>query len=144
MRFGFNAISDDAKGKLESLGIKWFEKDGFWIVETEAYDKHEEEWREKRPNYEFREDIPRELHKEWAAQGTRIWKNPDTGHYFYLIHDCVFTMQPRLHTDHRFNPPTVEEISYFDLVNKDDQDRYRDILIQRPANADTVGGGVLI
>src|SRR5215831_21355380 len=105
MRFGFTALSDSAKTQLESLGIRYFPQDTMWVIETEAYDQRESEWRGKRENYESSVSIPGELKKEWNAQGTRVWKNPDTGRYFYLIKDHVFWMQPTIYVDRRFNPP---------------------------------------
>lgn len=144
MRFGFVSLDDMAKVELERIGVKFFKLDSQWVVETEAYDQLEREYQDSNPNYDTREPIPGHLKKQYAAQGTRIWKDPDTGTYYYLIKDVVFKMRPRVFSDYATTPPTQTEISVLEVVDKSDQDRFRDILISRPPNADIANGGVLI
>ena len=144
MKFGFNHITEDASSKLAEIKVRFYRQDSMWVVETEAYDQHENEFRKLEDDYNKDFPFPEELKKEYKEQGTRIWKRPDTGWYYYLIREVVFFMRHKIMLDYGACPPTGYVVSILELVPKDKQDSYRDILINKPPNADAEGGGVLI
>ena len=144
MKFGFNDISDEAKDKLVQSGARFYKQDTQWIVETEAYDQHENEFQRLKDEYSLEIPTPRELKEEYKRQGTRIWKHPDTGTYYYLIGGSVFRMNNIPFSDYSVYPPTTHVVSVLEWVPKEDQIFWKDILVQRPPNANQEGGGVLI
>ena len=143
MKFAFNVITDDAKVKLEELGIV-FKKEGtatggLWSVWTEDEDHKEEEWHSRHPGV----PIPDELRKEYRAQKTRIWKL-HSNVYYYLWRDVVFFMVKDIKLDWRFSPPTQEEYTVLYVVDNDTQSSFREHLVNRPPNANPSEGGVLL
>lgn len=149
MRFGYNVITESGKEALARLSIRFFRnsEDTMWLVDSEEYDIKEEEWRNKRPEWIVRDATPSDLRKEYIAQQTRVWKHPDTGKYYFLFQDMVFVKYDKIELDNHTlpgQPSTQIVVSILDVVPKDQQEHYREILINRPPNANAMEGGVLI
>lgn len=147
MKFGFSAITDEAREKLEELSIRHQRQappSHGWDVYTETFDSIEEEMRERYPTLESIGALPKDVRNAYTLQGTRFWKNPHTGNYYYMFKEWIFKGERRIKVDHSTPQPTQFDFLILDLVPKDDQDRWRDILMSHPANADTAAGGVLI
>lgn len=139
MKFGFNFITDEAREKLEELGVAHKREQTvpgalYWFVWTEAYDLKEQAFHDNPLNDEvvsYSGD-----RKEFKAQGTRVFKFPGTGEYLILIKDVVFRKRAKFTYDHRFTPPTVEEKSVLDY--DPDDSTFRDMLYNFPAMADSM------
>lgn len=126
---GFNAFTDEARDKLDELGVVWKRipspsggPSGIDIF-TESYDLKEKEWRDKPYDHL---DFPGDK-KEYEAQGFRTWKHPESGDYLMWIGGCVFRKYTIQKVDHRFTPPTIFVTDVLDYREEDDS--FRDLLL---------------
>lgn len=114
MKFGFNAILDEAKTELEKLGIKMTPSgQGSWT------------------DIEVRDDF-------------RVWKNPINGYYYYLFGEGEKVFRARNNTvkDYNTTPPTETVVCVLELANKEYQRHYIEFLGSLPPN--TSEGGHLV
>lgn len=136
MKFGFNYFTDEARDALEKIGVQWKREENTISIYTDYIDLVEEDLRDR---WIERTEQRIDLHKAYREQTVRVWKNPDTGTYYYLFNnETLFYSYKKYQTDHSTTPPTQFEISVLDYP--EDQEKFRDILLSRPAMA----RGVLI
>ncbi len=133
MKLGFNAITDEAREKLEELGVVYqriLAPNGMsmsYDVYTESYDLKEQSWRDGPWDWIAYPGDQR----EYESQGFRTWKHPDTDDYYMWIHGVVFRKFSIKKVDHRFDPPTVFVTDVLDYDPVDES--YRDkLLMIRP------------
>lgn len=147
MKYGFNAITDEAREKMEELSIRHKRQAPpahGWDVYTEDVDLQQEELRERFPNLEALGALSPDINRAVTAQRSRHWKNKTTGHYYYLWKEWVFKGERRVTLDHSTTPATQFDRLILDSIPGYDQDRWRDLLLSYPRNSDTAEGGVLI
>jgi hypothetical protein len=132
MKLGYNAVTDEAREKLEQLGVATqFVHSGTsqtFEVFTENYDSEKEEWRTKPWDWLPWIDTKG---KRYQFDGFRVWKHPDTGVYYLWIKETVFRKYTIEKVDYRFssptNPATVNVIEVLDYDPQDDS--FRDKLL---------------
>jgi hypothetical protein len=128
VKLGVNALTDEALEKLRSLNVAVKREETvpnarYWAIYTEAYDLAEEAWRDGPWDWlEFPGDK-----EEYATQGFRTWKHPETGDYYLWIKGTVFRKYSKITKDYSTSPPTQFT---FDVIDYDPaDDSYRDKLL---------------
>lgn len=130
MKFGFNYMTDEAREKLQELGVTFRKEGSLWCVYTDYVDLLEQDLRDRWIEQVDNADIPRMV----KEQTVRLWKHPDTGEYYFMLNnEHIFVKSSRYKTDRSTNPPTQYEFSLFDYP--EDQESFRDLLLNRPPAA---------
>jgi hypothetical protein len=130
-KVGYNYITDEAREKLDSLGVDWkriqLPNSYYYEVFTEDYDHEKEKWRTS--PFDWLPFVGDE--KKFARDGFRVWKHPGTGVYYLWIKETVFKKYSISKTDDRFtsdtNPATVNTTDVLDY--DPDDDKFRDRLL---------------
>jgi hypothetical protein len=104
MKFGFTYVDETATDKLRELGIQIERSESGYTVIS--------------------------IVDEQDVRGVKVWLNPETDVYYYLIRDNVFKMHPNRTKDYSTDPPTVLETSILRL--SEDKNEYRSVLENRP------------
>jgi|SRR5579859_36755 len=132
MVIGVNAWTDEAREKLEELGVR-FRRTGPTTINiyTEDMDLRHEEERERnidKPGFYKSE--------EFRTQRLRIHK-AENGAYYYLIRDHVFYKYDKESKDYSTSPPTIFVTSILDVVDPDLQDSWRGYFNNTPPMAES-------
>lgn len=128
MKLGFNHWTDEAREKIEELSVSYKREETGVAIYTDSLDI----------TFEQAVEIglivsEQQIDKgRYWSQALRIWKHPESGDYYYLIKDTVFRKFDKQVKDYSTKPPTIFVTSIFDLVDRDQQDHYREILMQGP------------
>lgn len=131
-KFGFNFMTDEARDKLEELGISWKREGPTSIaVFTEAFDLDEDFFSEL--GFVLPEGMKIELGKKKKSQHLKVWKHKENGMYFYLIKDYVFYQWQRVKAEWVDGREQVDSKSVFDVVPDDEQGGWKDFLNNQPA-----------
>lgn len=132
MVIGFNAWTDEARDKLEELGVR-FRRTGPTSISvyTEEIDLRHEELRDR-----WIEDPNFYQSEEFRSQRLRIYK-ADNGAYYYLIRDHVFYKYDKESKDYSTSPPTIFVTSILDVVDEDMQEHWRSFFHELPPMAES-------
>ena len=126
MKFGFNIITDEAKAAIESVGLHWQYNGSGAEIWTDTYD----EIMDERKDRDIVVDDAGDMQRRYRAQGIRMKKLED-GRYIYLIRDTAFFMYKKLTKDYSADTVTIIETSIFDVFTKEEQDRWRNVLMSQ-------------
>lgn len=138
MQLGFTHVTDEAIEALREIGlpVKRDRPSNHLIIYTHPYDVELEILRDKSFEYGGVDaSLPRDHDMALKVQGLKMWKNPDSGNYYYLIEGVVFFKYDKVSTDRSTVPPTRNVISVLDL--EEDQDRWIDFFKNIPLAVDS-------